>query len=381
MNVRIVGRKPGMGIVRASLFGLAVAVLAWGWPAGGMAAEKAGKDAAAEVKAMTGAHTRIVWLQDGDENAAPWGGGLKTKVMGLDTDDGKGVRPIFPDDGGYSWVYFTPDGKGVASTHAAKGESWIEYINWDGTGLRKLVSGAWLAGISGDPDGRTVWLYGQKDENGKLMIRRYRLDDPSISEIMWDKNKTIGRFTISTDGKMGAGVYDNPGTGKCCVFELPNVAWHVVNNGCQPAMLPGSDPYRVFVFNGDHRSGSIFTNPTDAAKMTKQPLSLGRAFGVAGRYEVSFPKWSNNVHYMLLSSPFTTPKNEEGIPFPGSEKMEGKYKRYHDRVEISIGRLDEGMTKIEKWVQITDNNVGDYLPEAWIEPGAQKAPTTAPVRP
>ena len=327
----------------------------------------AAKKAAAEIRELTGAHTRIVWLQDGDENPAPWGGGPKTRVMGLDTDDGKGVRPIFP-DGGYSWVYFTPDGKGVACTRVTDGELCVVSANWDGSGLRKLVPKAWLAGVSSDPKGKFTWLYCQSNENGKFVIKRHRLDDPSVNEVVWDKNKAIGRFTVSTDGMMGAGVYDDPGTGPCGVFELPNVAWHQVGNGCQPAMLPGVDPYRLWIFHGDHRSGSIFTNPTDQAKRTQQRMSLADAPGTAGRHEICFPKWSNNVRFMVLSAPYTTPKNEDGIPFPGCESMGGKYKRYHDKVEISIGRLDEGLTKIEKWVQITTNERGDYLPEAWIEP-------------
>ena len=351
--------------------GLAIGVLAI--PATGLCAEKADpRKLASDVRELTGAHTRIVWLQDGGEEAAPWGAGPKTRLVGFDTDDGKGIRPIIREEGGISWAYFTPDGKGVAFTRIAGDGNCVMYVNWDGTGLRKLVPKAWLAGVSGDPDGKTVWLYCQGDENGKFVIKRHRLDDPSANEIMWDKNKTIGRFTISTDGKMGAGVYDNPGTGPCGVFELPNVAWHQVANGCQPCMLPGSDPYRLFVFHGDHRSGSISTNPTDPAKRTQQRIFLADAPGAAGRHEISYPKWSNNVRFMVLSAPFTSAKNENGIPFPGSEKMEGKYRRYHDKVEISIGRLDEGLTKIEKWVQITHNDKGDYIPEAWIEPGSGK---------
>ena len=342
-------------------------------PARGVCGENAaaGKKLAADVRELTGAHTRIVWLQDADEKPHVFGAGAagdNMRLMGFDTDDGKGIRPILPKPSAYSWVYFTPDGKGVACTRIAADGNYVMYVNWDGTGLRKLVPNVWLAGISGDPDGKTVWLYCQGSQNGKFFIRRRRLDKPSVSEVMWDKNKTIGRFTISTDGKMGAGVYDNPGTGPCGVFELPNVAWHVVNNGCQPCMLPGNDPYRVWIFNGDHRTGNIFTNPADPAKRTQQRVSLADAPGTLGRHEIQHPKWSNNVRFLLVCAPFTSARNEEGIPFPGAESTE-KYRRNFDRMEISIGRLDEGLSKIEKWVQITDNAKGDYLPEAWIEPG------------
>ena len=361
------------GISRRT-FGIILGIAALAFlaaPIRGLCAEEAaGKGLAASVRELTGAHTRIVWLRDSGENPASWGGGPGTRLMGFDTDDGKGIRPILPYVGGYSWAYFTPDGQGVAFTRNSK----VMYVNWDGTGLREVVRGGWLAGVSGDPKGKYVWLYVQHEVNGKFTITRHRLDKPSVKQVVWNKNKTIGRFTVSTDGKLGSGVYDNPGMGPCGVFELPNVAWHSVSNGCQPCMLPGTNPYRLWVFHGDHRSGTIFTNPTDPDNMTRQRVSLAQAPGTQGRHEISFPKWSNNVRFMLVSAPFTSRKNEQGIPFPGGESMEGKYKRYYDKVEISIGKLDEGLTKIERWVQITDDDKGDYLPEAWIEPNPEDAP-------
>jgi len=265
----------------------------------------------------------------------------------------------------------------VVYSQKGKSEQEVMVAPWDGGKPKKLFAGAWLAGVAADSKG-VIWLYCMIDKpDGKGgLVRRYRMDKPGKGELVWDKSDTVGRFTVSQDGALGAGVYDNPGTGKCGVFELPNKEFHFMVNGCQPAMLPGTNPYRVWVFQGDHRSGIIFTNPTDPKKTTPVRLQVGDVPSARGRYEVSFPKWSNHPRFMVLSSPFTPHQNEDGIPFPGGEKMD-KYKRNYDIVEIAIGRLDKDLTRIEKWVQITDNKKGDYLPEAWIEGAADGGKTNS----
>ena len=40
-----------------------------------LAGEPPPRQVAAEIKALTGAHTRMAWLQDGDENVHSWGCG------------------------------------------------------------------------------------------------------------------------------------------------------------------------------------------------------------------------------------------------------------------------------------------------------------------
>ena len=332
---------------------------------------------AADIRELTGAHTRIVWLQDAGEDPSPWGGGPAMRIMGFDTDDGKGIRPIFREPSDYSWPYLTPDGEGIAFNKVKMGppiERHVMYANWDGTGVREVTTKAWLAAVGADPKTGSTWLYCLAEAPGdKLVAKRFRLDDPSVSEIVWDKSAGPGRMTVSPDGKMAAGVYAGTGGSPCGVYDLPNIAYHNVGIGCEPAMLPCANPYRMFLFSGDHRSGAIFTNPENPDKITRQPISFENAPATRGRYQVQYPQWSNNVRFMVLAAPFAYVKNDEGIPFP-DEGMQGKYKRYYDNVEISIGRLDKNLTRIEKWIQVTNNKRGDYLPEAWIRPGSRNKP-------
>jgi len=352
------------------ILGLVAAVLAM--PSSALCSE-AGEQrkVAAEIRELTGARTRFVWLQDAGEDPCPWGGSATMRIMGFDTDDGKGARPIFPEPSDYMCPYLTPDGKGIVFNKVKMGppiDRHVMYVNWDGTGLREVVTRAWLASVGADTNGRFVWLYCLAEAPGdKLVFKRFRLDDPSVSELLWDKSASIGRPTVSPDGKMAAGVYAGTGGSPCGVYDLPNIVYHNIGVGCQPAMLPCTNPYRMFLFSGDHRNGAIFTDPDDPNKIKRQPVSFENAPATRGRHQVQYPQWSNNVRFMVVAAPFAYVKNEEGIPFP-DEGMKGKYKRYYDNVEISIGRLDEKLTRIEKWVQITHNNKGDYFPEAWIEP-------------
>ena len=73
-----------------SPFGLLVLAGAFGLACTSAAGRAEGP--AADVRALTGAHTRIVWVQS-DEND-PRAEGDRLVLMGLDTDDGKGERVI-----------------------------------------------------------------------------------------------------------------------------------------------------------------------------------------------------------------------------------------------------------------------------------------------
>jgi len=330
------------------------------------------KKTAASIRELTGAHTRIVWLRDRDENVNSWGFGTNTMIIGLDTDDGKGERTIVGDQSGVAWPFFTPDGKGLVFTRVDFNplKRHLMYVNWDGTGLREIAVG-WLVGAAGkDPKEGFTWLYGLAEaEGGKLVVKRIRMDKPEVVETLWDKENGPGGGTFTPDGKYVGGVYNfAPGAAPCGVYETPNGAYINIANGCQPCMLPCTNPYRFFIFNGDHRSGNIYTNFNDKDAMKAQRLNLADAPAADNKHEVCWPRWSNSPRFMLLGAPFSSARNEDGIPFPGAAE-DPKYRRFHDNIEISIGRLDKDLTRIEKWVQITSNKKGDYLPMAWIEPG------------
>src|SRR5688572_28668986 len=86
--------------------------------------------ASAEVHSLTGAHTRVVWVQgDGTD---PFAMGRYLVLMGLDTDDGKGELVIVKERGSIVKPMLTPRGNRIlASTHFDHGESSIYIVNFD----------------------------------------------------------------------------------------------------------------------------------------------------------------------------------------------------------------------------------------------------------
>src|SRR5687768_10645906 len=96
------------------------------------------KGPAADVKALTGAHTRIVWVQ-GDGTDPETDENTKLIVMGLDTEDGRGERTIVGEPGKYLKPRLTSKADRIVfSTRVVPGPPEIFVVNWDGTGLRKL---------------------------------------------------------------------------------------------------------------------------------------------------------------------------------------------------------------------------------------------------
>jgi hypothetical protein len=100
--------------------------------------------ASAEVHALTGAHTRIVWVQgDGTD---PYAMGDQLVLMGFDTDDGRGERVILDARGSYVKPMLTPRGDRVVySTHPELGDPSVHIVNFDGSEPRRFDRGFALA--------------------------------------------------------------------------------------------------------------------------------------------------------------------------------------------------------------------------------------------
>ncbi|HCE01844.1 MAG TPA: hypothetical protein DEQ98_01275, partial [Acidobacteria bacterium] len=68
---------------------------------------------AATLEAFTGGRTRAVWIRDLGDGTDILGFGDAVVVMGLDSDDGLGERPIVERPGTYAKPLFTPRGDRV----------------------------------------------------------------------------------------------------------------------------------------------------------------------------------------------------------------------------------------------------------------------------
>ena len=111
-------------------------------------------DVASEVRALTGAHTRVVWIQDAGPTACVFSEKPTLRLMGFDTDDDKGERRILPAIDSYVKPLITADGKQVVFGNNVDHK--IYAVNWDGTGLRAVVENADFEDVWTDPrDGVT----------------------------------------------------------------------------------------------------------------------------------------------------------------------------------------------------------------------------------
>ncbi|MBI4520845.1 MAG: hypothetical protein HY701_08400, partial [Gemmatimonadetes bacterium] len=138
------------------------------------------------LRDMTGVRARMVWVQDAGNGTDVFAGGADLRLMGLDTDDGLGERPILPDRANYVRPLLTSSGQQVVFSNRHTDRVWI--VGWDGTGLRPLGRGMALA-VWRDPlDGRD-WVYVGTDrqEDAFGTLRRRRIDEPEVDETVWNQ--------------------------------------------------------------------------------------------------------------------------------------------------------------------------------------------------
>jgi len=329
-------------------------------------------DTATDIRNFTGAPTRVVWIQDAGDKANVYSEHPSIRLMGYDTEDGKGERAILPDIGWYAKPLLTADGKRVVFANLA--DHTVDVVNFDGTGLRQVLKNdeaykfdekpfiddaVWT-----DPKNGVTWVYAlvMEQREGKPVptIRRYQLDHPEVSELIWDKTPVF-MFMVSGDGRAASGGILDGGNSSQGLFTLPNGSYITGHNGCWPSMSPDGS-HRMWVFSGSHNGVGLLT-PTNRSGATTNHLVLFAAPGLVtnGGDEMYHPRWTNNVHFLTMDAPFPHKawnfKSDEKIPIDVAAN-----------VEIYIGKFNDDFTKVERWIQVTHNKLGDYWPNVWIKP-------------
>ena len=82
----------------------------------------------------------------------------------------------------------------------AQPEIWI--CDWDGSNAQKLIDAQCILGTVKDAGG-VEWVYVTVDSQ-LLSVRRYQIDDPAVSELVYDNTKTGDLWGISQDGSVVA---------------------------------------------------------------------------------------------------------------------------------------------------------------------------------
>ncbi|MFC1461548.1 LamG-like jellyroll fold domain-containing protein [Verrucomicrobiota bacterium] len=307
--------------------------------------------AATELRDVTKSHTRVVWCQDVGDGTDTFGGGDQLRLMGYDTDDGRGERVILSKPSNYSRPMLTPGGDRVIFSNLREGKVYI--VNWDGSGLKELDNG-FAVSVWADPENGTEWFYaGTKVKNAGAVhsVRRYPIDRPETSELVWDRTFIdISNVQLSADGRRSSGAFPWPA---CGIAELPNQGWKKYANGCWPSLAPDNS-YRLWIFDGSHRNITMFTPDSEE----RWVLSINTAPGFNG-LEVYHPRWSNHARFMTVTGPYKVGASANRIRGGGPE------------VEIYVGRFDSEFKTIERWVRVTHNTRADFFPDVWMATGLE----------
>jgi hypothetical protein len=301
---------------------------------------------------FTAAHTRVVWLQDHSSTANDvLATGKQLRLMKFDSQDGQGETALLNELRNYSKPLLAPDGQRVVYSDQFSQKFLV--INWDGTG-RKVLGDGYAIDVCRDLQDGTEWVYvakrvGKPDVAVYRNVRRVKLDDPKVTQKVWDQTDvSCDNFQLSADGLRAGGDFPWPHGG---IADLAKKTWKKLDQGCWPSIAPDNSGLN-WVLDGPHRHLQ-FHRP-DQAEGWKVDVST--AANVKGA-EIFYPRWSNHVRYLALSGPFQIQGPVNLISGGGAE------------IEINIGRFSADYHSIEAWYQLTHNQFADFYPDVWIEKG------------
>jgi hypothetical protein len=314
------------------------------------------QDVGVRIESETGGHTRVVWVQDqsrlqNDSLAR----GRNLMLMGLDSRDGKGERPILRGLRNYVKPLLTPTGDRIVYSDHFLDRVFV--VDWDGGNRRSLCAGFALD-VWQDPLDQTQWVYagrraGTVEDFLYRDVFRVRLDDPRVREPVWNSTPiSPDNFQLSADGKRAAGEFPWPNSG---IADLESGSWEKRSTGCWASIAPDNS-YVCAVFDGPHRNWQLHS--TDGSRIWKvniAPVELFEGF------EVFHPRWSNHVRFLALTGPYKLKGPINEITGGGPE------------VEIYIAKFTEQFDSIERWIQVTNNQRADFYPDVWIAGGQRTA--------
>lgn len=321
-----------------------------------------------KIEEFVGGHAKLVWTRQGENTKSDiFARYEELELWGLNTRDNKGARKILPDLANYGRPLISPSGNDIIFTHkgttkkAGSKRTYFEpsvfRVHWDGRHLEKLADG-YAVDVWRDPETNVEWVYVVNlipAERGTLIgdrIERFKLFDPGERELIWDKTEVgTENIQLSRDGTRASCLFPWPDAG---VLFLNENRKHVYQNGCWPSMAP-DDSYLTWIFDGAHKNLRMFTDGAE----DKWTVPINQAPGVDGR-ETYHPRWSNHVRFLTMTGPYIG----ETIGHANSEK-----------IEAYIGRFDEEFRNVEAWLKFTDDELGDYFPDLWInyvEEGANR---------
>lgn len=322
----------------------------------------------AELEAVTGAHTRVVWAtHQNKEKGDPYMAGNSHLLVGFDSRDGEGVRIFLEKKDNYSRPLITPDGKSIIYSDKnieRKGgkklyKPEIFVLPWGGgrDEVEKLGKGL-AVDVWRDPETGRQWVYGidkmapsdrVSPEGGELF--RFPLDAPKEREVVFKGKISPDNVQVSRDGRTASGLFPWPKGG---IIDLESGKWRQNAHGCWPSIAP-DDSGISWVFDGAHRTARMF----GPAGRKRWAVKLNTGPGIDGS-EVYHPRWSNDPRIITVTG-----------PYGGSAKSGNPISKSAPTADVYVGRFDDRLTKVEKWVRLTDDDLGDFYPDVWVSGGEE----------
>lgn len=317
---------------------------------GGPAADM--RRAARSVEELTGGPTRVVWVQSTEDHSDVFARGTALRLMGWDSRDGRGERVLLAGPSNFHKPLLSPCGEYVAYSDAL--ENAVYRWDWGNPEAQRLADGMALA-FWKDPRDHRVWLYIGRERNEERgfafgRIIRIPLDAPVDEEVVWTAATVqIDSFQLSADGRRAAGLFPWPNAG---IAHLSEHRWERIGRGCWVSMAPDNS-YTMWIFDGSHRNLLM----TDTRSGRRWEVNISR--DSAGGHEVYHPRWSNHPDVFTFTGPYLIRSGGNNIRGGGPE------------VEVHIGRFNEDRTEVADWIQLTENDRGNFYPDVWVERGVQ----------
>lgn len=309
------------------------------------------------VEGVTGAPTRVVWLQDAWGHGDVFSDEGQVRLMSLDSRDVRGERVRVEGPARLRKPLLGPRGEWIVFTRGDDGGVWA--LEWEGEEPRRLTEGLALAV---EEFGGEVWvLVGREpvDANWNAVGRvvRVKLADPSVEVPVWDA-APVGRdnFQLGAGGRFAGGLFPWPKAG---VADLGAGTWLETGRGCWTGMAPVEERL-MWILDGSHRNLTMVH--VDSGERWQVPLARHEAIG---GHEIYHPRWSSHPRVMVMTGPYTVRKGGNNIRGGGAG------------VEIHVGRFAEDWRSVEAWVQVTENGHADFFPDVWVAGSAGAGPGVA----
>lgn len=313
------------------------------------------------LREFAGGPARVVWCQQVDEGSGDAMARTDSfRLMGYDSEDGLGERPLLDAVRNYHKPLLSPDGATIVFSDW--GQRRFYALDWSGANLREAGPGM-AVDVWRDPQSGRTWIYAITREYywerfRGTDLRRFALDDLSVSEPVWDATVvSADNFQLSEDGRYAGGVFPWPDG---AVADLAEGTLSKRGRGCWASLAP--DNSRLYwLFDGAHRNLLMF----GAEGTPRWRINISGAPGIGG-HEVYHPRWSNHARYFAMTGPYT-------IRVAGKNAIHGG----GDDVEIHVGRFAADHRSVESWLRLTQNGRGDFFPDLWVGASAQDAVASA----